>query len=159
MTEYTTNKLILAYAEVRYRVGLKVKYFMQEHNLTSGFWILPHHWSVDSEGRYNCLIEPELGRRIKAESRREFFMLLTQYGPGKSLYRYEWSVPFVWQFYSRIPALYNWATRQNRIAYWSDEQNREFAEKLHERWPEMAASLRELVADASVKRNYWKEKR
>ena len=70
--EYTRNPFRLAYAEVRRVLGFRVERWVgvgrgeraKRHPRL-------HKWGVYTESRYNCLIEPWLGRAVYLQSKSE----------------------------------------------------------------------------------------
>jgi len=117
-TRYTKNRIVLAYAEIRYNVGLFVSRFMEERGMTEGVWRPLFYWAYGSEGRYNCLIEPELGKRIREETLQQFFMYLSQYkGKGSYVGHFYWSVPVAYQISSRLKFVQRWVKKQSMTRY------------------------------------------
>ena len=165
---YTKNPFMLWYAEARYKVGNLISDFMVEHNLTEGFWYPLHYWAYGSEGAYNCLIMPELRKVIRAETKRHFFMYLTQYRdpPGKKPYagQFKVSIPIIWEVYRRVPFVYNWAKRQSRILWFEEPENKASIQRMADGLAE-DSPLREALSverhrrEAYARKNYWKSRK
>jgi len=65
---YTRNPFRLAWGALRYNVGNRVDHFLEKLGVENG-WL--RKWSYSSESAYNCIILPELGRKVRTERRQE----------------------------------------------------------------------------------------
>jgi hypothetical protein len=71
-TKYTKNSLVLIYAEIRYRSGIWLgRRIPKDWADAGGIREAILRWGYSSESRYNCLIEPLLGRVVKYQNREE----------------------------------------------------------------------------------------
>lgn len=57
----------------------KVSELMQEHDLTEGRWEPIFYWVYAAEGRYNCTVDPDLGRRVRWQRRLDFWADVVYY--------------------------------------------------------------------------------
>jgi hypothetical protein len=69
MFKYTTNPVRLWLAELRYSTGRFVEHRVDDKPELSKHPILKYVWryGINTEGDYNCMIEPQLGEIIKWE--------------------------------------------------------------------------------------------
>jgi len=67
---YTTNPIVLAYADLRRSVGFWVSHRTEGWGSYTGWRRKLWEFGIDTEGDYNCLIEPLLGKTIKWEKKQ-----------------------------------------------------------------------------------------
>lgn len=66
---YTKNPFVLWYAETLYWVSYKIQSFMEKHTNEKPEWLFG--WLYSAEARYNCTIEPLLGKKVRSENKSE----------------------------------------------------------------------------------------
>ena len=135
-------------AEIRYRTGNKIRDFMEERDLTDGIWRPLFRWAYGSESAYNCLIDPELGARVREER------ALERYG---EFFNSPYRKPLTRKLARWVSKHMFWIERQYRIR-WAQKQIDTYSSDRWDTTPEQREARERMVATYRSVQDSWRSR-